>query len=115
MDDRLRQHIGEQVRAARRARGLTQEDLAARIGRTTESISNLERAKTTPTLTTLTALAAALDLSLHDFFPVEPGVGAVSERRVRLEIEMQAREMLKILPDDHLAIAVRQLAALLGK
>ena len=113
MKKRLKLHIGEQIRAARRAQGLTQEDLALRTDRTPESISNLERGKTAPNIETLIAIAEALDLSLHDFFPVECRASAVNERRTRLEAEMEGRELLRAMPDARLIIAIRQLAALL--
>lgn len=113
MDKSLKQHIGEQIRAARRAKGLTQDGLAMRADRTPESISNLERGKTKPNLDTLIALASVLDLSLHDFFTPAQSAKTTRERRARLEIEMQGRQLLKTLPDKHLSIAVRQLAALL--
>ena len=113
MDTGLKLHIGQQIRAARRAKGLTQEDLATRTDRTPESISNLERGKTKPNLDTLIALAEVLDLSLHDFFTPTEGAKTTSERRTRLEIEMEGRELLKTLSDKHLPIAIRQLAALL--
>ncbi len=115
MDRGVKLHIAEQIRAARRAKGLTQEDLAMRTDRTPESISNLERGKTTPNLDTLIALADVLELSLYDFFAPARDFKTAHDRRARLEIEMKGRELLKTLPDEHLSIAIRQLAALLNE
>ena len=115
MRDYLKLHIGERVRAARRMRGLTQEGLAMQIDRTPESVSSLERGKIVPRLETLTALSRVLDLSLRDFFPAEDAVVTLHERRLRLETEMKAREILKKLTDKRLPIAVRQLQALLDE
>lgn len=39
---------------------MTQEDLAGRIGKTVESVSNLERGKVMPSLTTILMIADAL-------------------------------------------------------
>jgi transcriptional regulator with XRE-family HTH domain len=54
--------VAESVRAARRRAGLTQDELASRIAKTPESISNIERGQQTPSLETLAALARELPL-----------------------------------------------------
>ena len=59
--------MGKKIRAVRRAAGLTQRELAARIGCTRQHISKLERAETC-TLRTLTKIADALGVPLRDFF-----------------------------------------------
>jgi transcriptional regulator with XRE-family HTH domain len=56
------QRFGENVRAARLARGWTQEDLAGRTGLATVQVSRVERGKREIRLTTLVRLLDALDL-----------------------------------------------------
>jgi len=60
----LKQAIGQNVRTARLACGLTQEDLAERINRTTETVSNIERGKNPPSIETLRDIATVLSSSL---------------------------------------------------
>lgn len=61
----LKQIVGANVRAARLACGLTQEDLAERINRSTETVSNIERGKNPPSLETLCDIATVLNISLE--------------------------------------------------
>ena len=69
--------IGARVRTLRKRRGLTQEELAGRIGRSVETLSVLERGRATPTLPVLGRLSEALDVPLRDFFdPVSVPGGA---------------------------------------
>lgn len=52
--------IGPRLRAARAAAGLSQTQLAARLGVTQQMISKVERADATPPLDTIAAYAAAI-------------------------------------------------------
>jgi ribosome-binding protein aMBF1 (putative translation factor) len=56
--------IAERVRHARERRGLTQAELAARIGSTQPALARLEAGGVTPNLDTLHRIAEALDLEL---------------------------------------------------
>ena len=60
--------IGARVRTFRKRRGLTQEELAGRIGRSAEALSVLERGRSTPTLPVLSRLSEELAVPLRDFF-----------------------------------------------
>lgn len=62
--------IAATVRRLRRAKGLSQKDLADLIGVSFTRISDLERGKGNPTLATLVALAEALGTSPRDLFDV---------------------------------------------
>ena len=52
--------LGEQVRALRVAAGITQAELADRIGTSQPAVAHLEGGRRTPTLVTLQKLAQAL-------------------------------------------------------
>ncbi len=52
--------MGERLRTARKAKGLTQEDLAYKVGVTTNYLSAIERDKKLPTLQRLADLAKAV-------------------------------------------------------
>ena len=72
MDERRRAYreareafdIAEQVRTARERIGMTQAELARRIGSTQPAIARLEAGGVTPTLNTLRRIASALSLEL---------------------------------------------------
>lgn len=61
---RLAFDLAEQVRALRHDKGLSQEELARRIGSTQPAVARLEAGGLTPTLGTLERIAEALDLRL---------------------------------------------------
>ena len=56
--------LGADLRALRKARGLTLADLAQRLGRSIGWLSQVERDKSEPSLVDLRHLAAAIDVSL---------------------------------------------------
>lgn len=59
--------FGEFVRKKRMEKGLSQSDLAARMGNNYQNISRLERGETSPTLEWCYNLASALEIDLPDF------------------------------------------------
>ncbi len=61
---RIAHLLGAQVREHRQMRGLTQSQLAERVGVETETISRLERGSALPSLLKIEELAAALDVSV---------------------------------------------------
>jgi transcriptional regulator with XRE-family HTH domain len=60
------QHFGQNVRAARHARGWTQEDLSHASGLAVVQVSRIERGTREIRLTTLLRLLAALELRPDD-------------------------------------------------
>ena len=79
MSDLLKKSLGQRVRAARETCGISQEEVARKVGRTVESISNLERGKTLPGLETLQDIAAAVGIRLSVLLD-EPSTGASAQR-----------------------------------
>ncbi len=59
----MRKLVGRNLERARRDKGLTQEELAARSGFSQQYLSGLERGERNPTLVTLYELAQALGIS----------------------------------------------------
>jgi transcriptional regulator with XRE-family HTH domain len=53
-----------EIRRARARRGLSQRDLASRVGKAQSRVAEAEDPEGNPTLATLVALAAALDMGL---------------------------------------------------
>ena len=63
--------VGEKIRDAREAAGLSQRELAARMGTSQAAVARLEAGGVGATLTTLQKVAAALDLTVTvDLAPV---------------------------------------------
>ena len=66
MKDDFKKLVGKRIREARKAKGLTQEDLAALIEKTVETVSNIERGIKLPGLATLEDIRKVLDVKLSD-------------------------------------------------
>lgn len=108
--EELELSIGQRIRLARQRAGLTQEDLAAQISRTAESISNIERGLQEPNIRTMQSLAKALDIPVTEFFEFADDSSSPDERR---QLEFQLRDIGRRLSDRDLFIAVAQLQAFL--
>jgi predicted nucleotidyltransferase/DNA-binding XRE family transcriptional regulator len=85
--------------AARRAAGLTQAGLAARLGTTQSAIARLERGEVAPSVATLSRLADALRIQ----FEVRPRSGII----VRETLPRPTLADLRARRDELLAIAAR--------
>jgi transcriptional regulator with XRE-family HTH domain len=66
--DRLEDAIGRKVRALRQGVDVTLSDLARSAGLSVGMLSKIENGQTSPSLTTLQALAAALNVPISMFF-----------------------------------------------
>lgn len=102
----LKRQIGTRVRAARRTKKLTQEALGGLIGRTTETVSNIERGETLPTLPTLEVLSRHLAVPLAEFFVTPEKAEKASKRRS--EIDFRIRDLLATLSDEAAEMVVAQ-------
>lgn len=67
----ISKRLGARLRALRLQEGLTQQELADRIGLSPPEISKYELARRTPSLETLAMLAAGLRLPLRELFAFE--------------------------------------------
>ena len=108
----LKRQLAIRLRTIRKARGLSQDEVAALIERSVDAISNIERGKSLPSLETLCALAIKLDLPLADFIGPLPRTKA-SAKRVALLTELS--ELARQLSDKELSIAVKQVAAFIDE
>ena len=64
MDNKKKNIIGENIRAARKAKGLSQRELAQKLGVTSQNISNWETGFSKPTIKSLKFLAQDLDTTI---------------------------------------------------
>ena len=78
MATKLNQSVGQRLKAARNALGLTQEQLAEQVDRTKEAISNLERGHNLPTIETLDRICDVLGIPIRYVF----GDASGSSRRI---------------------------------
>lgn len=108
-----RQRIGQRVRAVRRLRGLTQEELAARIGRSVEAVSALERGKSNSTIEGLDRLAEQLGVPIRDFLDYDESDKASGPQRIALLTSIC--DVARDLGDRDLEIAVEIVIALAGR
>lgn len=109
----LKKRIGLRVKLGREQASLTQEQLAALVDRTPETISNIERGQTLPSLGTLESLGCHLNRSLRDFLDDDENVRSATRRRLELETKLQ--HLIRALSDQDLEIAFKQIAALAGR
>lgn len=87
--------LGRRIRELRKERGLTQEQLSEKVGKTDEVISNIETGAASTRLSTLFDIADALKVSLVDFFDwVSPRKMTTEEIRQE-EIISRVRKILR--------------------
>ncbi|MBM3270250.1 MAG: helix-turn-helix transcriptional regulator [Candidatus Sericytochromatia bacterium] len=108
----LKRRLGMRIRAARQRRGLTQEELGARLRRTTETVSNLERGRVLPSLPTLEVLCRVLELPLRELFEEMPGR---QRSGARLRIEARLGRVLDGMTDREAELALRMVELLVGR
>ena len=67
--------IGARLYAIRKARGLSQRELAKRVGVTNSTISLIEQNKVSPSVSSLKKVLAGIPISLAEFFTADGAVG----------------------------------------
>ena len=106
----LKRDIGRSIAEARDRRGLTQKDLAERLGYSIEAIASLERGQSFPRFRILVALSRELRVPLRDLVDQADQIDPSDDRRARLEF--RGRALLNQLSNDFLEIAIEQLSVL---
>lgn len=101
-DEELARRLGKAVAAARRAREMTQEQLAERLDVSAVFVGLLERGKRSLRSSTLVRLAHALDLSLDSVLLGRRPDGELMAAAARLTPSMRAHltEMMQALARD---------------
>jgi transcriptional regulator with XRE-family HTH domain len=67
--------IGLRLQAVRKAKGLSQRELAKRVGVTNSTISLIEQNKVSPSVSSLKKVLDGIPMSLADFFTADVDVG----------------------------------------
>jgi transcriptional regulator with XRE-family HTH domain len=96
--------IGLSVKALRRAKGMTQAQLAELIGRTTDAVSQIERGVNMPSLDTLMSLGEGLSVPVDALLQVSDDKKANIGRTDHIR---EANAILQSLSDDDLQFAVQ--------
>jgi transcriptional regulator with XRE-family HTH domain len=86
--------IGQKIKMIRKARGLSQRELASRAGLTNGTISLIEKNKSSPSVASLKRLLDAVPISLSEFF-------SDFEVEDRAKIFFRADEFTEIAPQGH--------------
>ncbi|TDT74894.1 XRE family transcriptional regulator [Litoreibacter halocynthiae] len=95
--------IGKRLQALRKARGLSQRELAYRAGLTNGTISLIEQNKTSPSVASLKSLLDAIPMSIAEFF-------ANIEQEQQASYFYAADEFIEIAPQsDGATVSLRQL------
>ncbi len=99
-NDELKRLFGMRVQALRRRRGLTQEELAEAIGKSVDTISNIERGFSSTRIETAQAIADMVEVTLAELFEFEKHANN-RDRERRKAIE-QIIDMLSEQGDDNI-------------
>ncbi len=103
--------VGQRIREAREARGLSQMELATRIDRRQATISDMENGRMEPETTTLVVMAQVLEKPVTYFFP-PPWGPRVSRGDLTYDEQALLLEYRRLQRDEHRRIALALLAAL---
>lgn len=91
-ENEIQRLFGKRVRDFRKRKGLSQDELSEKIGKTPDTVSNIERGFSSTRIKTAASIAKALDVPLKELFDFEPLTPDEQERRGRIE---QAVDMMK--------------------
>jgi transcriptional regulator with XRE-family HTH domain len=88
----IKRVVGRNIRAARRAKGLSQLVLAERSDLSADFIGKVERGTMSPSIESLKAIADALCLPVRDLFAGESEAGPSQEALIKLIGLCQGRD-----------------------
>lgn len=109
---KLQDRVALRIRTIRKRRGITQEELAERIDRTADAVSQLERGVSLPSFATLERLAGALEVPVRDFFDTQEDDGTTPRRNAQITALLDVAHGLS---DRELDTAVEVLEAIARK
>lgn len=93
MNDNINKKLGNKIRALRKLKGYTQEELGEKSGVSYKFIGEIERGVVNPSLNSLVHIAKALDIHVSDLFPSKQAIfPEFSDKDIRV-----IKKVLKIL------------------
>ena len=111
MSENIKKIIGSRIQLARHSAGMTQAILAEKIDRTEESVSNMERGVTTPSIEKLFEIATLTERPLSFFVASIDDLAQDTARQKQID---QIDETCRSLGLPQLKIAAAQILALKG-
>src|SRR5574344_400641 len=96
----IKKEIGKNIKAYRKLKGLTQEELAEKIGIEPPSMSNLERGKFTPSVETLQKLSDILGIKPYEFYVFDEE-GDIEKRNILIKEIKEKSRIMRLLNDFH--------------
>jgi len=112
MPDDFQRRFGRRVRELRKTKGLTQEQLAEAIGRSVDTISNIERGSSLTRISTAAELARTLAVSLPAMFETVDDLLDHEDDRAKLPQLKQLLEEAKQLDKVSIDAAIQILRVL---
>lgn len=97
--------IGYQVKKRRKALNLSQEQLAEKIDKSIDTVSNIERGKGAPSFETALDVANALDVELFELFQVND---MSADDKKKMKVLDSICDLLKDQPDEMLEFTLEQ-------
>jgi transcriptional regulator with XRE-family HTH domain len=90
--------IGENIRKLRKAKGLTQTELAEKLGTTQFVITNYERGRNNPTTAKMPEIAKALGVTLEELYGLKGAERPAEEKGSSKRREIQLQKIFSELP-----------------
>ncbi|MEL3891702.1 helix-turn-helix transcriptional regulator [Ferrovibrio sp. MS7] len=100
--------LGRRIKALRKERKLSQEDLAEIIGKSVDTVSNIERGFSSTRLSTVFEIAEALKVGFIDLFDWADMPKQTAQQKARAELV----EKFRILLDGNAEVTVADIAEL---
>ena len=97
--------LGYQVKKRRKAMRLSQEDLAEKINKSVDTVSNIERGKSSPSFDTALDVAAALGVEMFELFQVHDMTTDDKQKMKKLDSIL---DLLKDQPDEMIDFTLKQ-------
>lgn len=97
--------LGLQVKKRRKALNLSQEDLAEKIDKSVDTVSNIERGKGAPSFDTALDIANALGVEMFELFQVHD---MSTKDKEKMKVLDSILDLLKDQPDEMLQFTLKQ-------
>lgn len=85
---------GRRIREIRKAQGISQQRLAAVVGLSRTSITNIEKGRQKVLLHTLDSIAGALGTGLRDLLPERPSAASKLERQLPKDVSPTLKKLI---------------------
>jgi transcriptional regulator with XRE-family HTH domain len=102
----IKELIGARIKGIRKGRGMSQEQLAEKIGISPKYLSSIERGKENPTLDVFTKMAESLNVELSEIFNYS------AEGKSAKDLKAYISNMIKSSDEEKLKLATKIIKAI---